>query len=143
MKTQLNCRAVVVLAMFVGLSWLGLESLSGGAMGRAVGWESLPLNIVISADVLVWAVALLAFRTIDTFTATGALVMSGFMLVLPHLAVGMRELDLGSTIMSPAVYNASVLQWTIYTSVAVFGLSWVWDWSDKLNRQQATAADSV
>lgn len=135
MKTQqLNCRAVSALAVIVGLVWLGLEFLSQGAMGRAVGWTGIPLNVIISADVLVWAVALLAFGTIARSTALGACLMAGFMLFLPHLAVSVRELDLAQT-MSPAVYDARVLHATLYTSLAVFLLSWVWDWTEKLSQR--------
>jgi hypothetical protein len=140
MKNQLNCRAVTVLAVLIGVVWLILDSLTSGAMGRGVGWENIPLNLVIAGDVLLWIVGLSAFRAIDRFTLLGATVMAGFMLFLPHLAASLRETEF-KRFLSPAAYNALVLQATIWTSLLVFALSWVWDWSDiRTRRQQAQEA---
>jgi hypothetical protein len=132
---QLNCRAITVAAVLVGVVWLALDSLTSGAMGRAVGWENIPLNVVIASDVLLWIVGLSAFRAIDRFTCVGATVMAGFILFLPHLSVSVSEIEL-KQFLSPAVHNAKVLQATLWTSLLVFALSWVWDWADNSTRRE-------
>lgn len=135
MKTeQFNCRAVSVLAILVGLMWLSIELLSRGALGRAVGWEHIPLNVVIAADAVLWAACLLALQKIDNPTALGAVNMAGFMLILPHLSVSLVEMQLNK-FFSPTIHDARVLEATLLTIPLVFTLSWVWDWSVKLTRR--------
>jgi hypothetical protein len=110
---RVNTLATLLLAMTTSLLCAQLDRQ--GFLSRAIGWSSVPFNIVLGLDVTVWAMLLFLARAQEWKEFFGAVAIGGLILTVPHTLVSFVEIN---SFLPYADYKAKVVEATHWTIVA-------------------------
>jgi hypothetical protein len=114
-KKDLWTLSVLTAALVCSGVWASIDHF-GGYLSRGLGWEHFPINIVIGAEVFIWAAALWLFDVIDENRALIAASLGSIVFFGPHLAASWNFTT------SVAVYNKLLSMATIWATLfAIIG----------------------
>ena len=108
---RINTFATLLLAISTSLLWSLLDQQ--GYLSRAVGWSSIPFNIVLGLDVAIWATLLFLVGAQEWLEFFGAMAIGGLILTGPHTFVSFLETTSFLPFANYKAKVAEVTQWTI------------------------------
>ena len=108
---RINTFATLLLAISTSLLWSLLDRQ--GYLSRAVGWSSIPFNIVLGLDVAIWATLLFLVRAQEWLEFFGAMAIGGLILTGPHTFVSFLETNSFLPVLDYKAKVAEATQWTI------------------------------
>ena len=104
---------LIAAALMCSATWSAVDHF-GGYLSRALGWDSFPINLVIGAEIYLWAGALWLLKIIDDNVASCAAFSATLVFFGPQLYASW------DFTMSPSVYNQKVCaatSWLVIFSI--------------------------